>query len=62
MNVAKNHDLSVQEVAALLHCHPETIRRLIRSKRINAYRLNKEFRIPQVEVNRLRSPSAKEVD
>ena len=60
MNVTENRDLSVQEISKLLNYHPETIRRLIRSKRINAYRLNKEFRIPQEELNRLRNITAKE--
>ncbi len=62
MNISINHDLSVLEVSELLNYHPETIRRLIRTNRINAYRLNKEFRIPQEEIKRLRSTTAKEVN
>ncbi len=62
MNVTENRDLSVQEVSELLNYHPETIRRLIRTNRINAYRLNKEFRVSQEEIKRLRSTAAKEVN
>jgi len=49
--------LTVDEFAELLKCHPRTIYRSIKNKKINAFRLNagekSSFRIPKSETSRM---------
>lgn len=49
--------LSVNEYAKLLSIHPNTVRRSIKSGRLNAFKIGQgeksEFRIPRAEINRM---------
>jgi excisionase family DNA binding protein len=44
---------TVEEVAALIHYHPESVRRAIRQGRIHALQFGAGWRIPAPEVARI---------
>jgi len=48
-------DLTIEELAAITRRHPETLRRLARTKRLpGVYRIGDRWMIPQEAVDRLR--------
>ena len=51
-------DLSIPQAAARLGVHPNTVRRLIKSGRLRAYRLVRQWRITAEAIDRLRGVTA----
>jgi len=51
-------DLSISQAADRLGVHPNTVRRLIKSKRLPAYQLVRQWRITTEAIERLRGVTA----
>lgn len=47
-------DLTVEQVAQLTHTTEETVRRLCRTRRLPAYKLGQQWRVPRWAFNELR--------
>lgn len=57
MSTEEKHFLSIKEFASKLEVHPNTIRRAIKSGRLNGFKVGggkrSIFRIPSTEINRI---------
>ena len=60
-NERRRSSVGIQDAAAILDCHPDTVRRLIRAGKLDAFTVGRDWRIAKQvlrEFMRLRDASA----